>query len=241
VSAVPATELDRIRAAYRERDARATGRATTPAGLNHLHELEHQVLTALLAAGKPPAGSALLDLGTGGGTLLHRLAELGAPDPKGVELSPERVARAHARYPGLDVRCASATELPFEAASFDVVTQFTVLSSVLDPVTRREIAAEVRRVLRPGGILMSYDVRPSPRPLRLARRVVGGAPADAGTPIAPLTRADLETLFGPAERVRTVQLNLDLAELVGGRRPVVAALRLLPPLRSHLLATFRRP
>jgi SAM-dependent methyltransferase len=238
---VTTPELDRIRAAYRERDARAAGRAWTPAYLGHLQELEWQLLAALRAAEVSLPAARVLDLGSGGGYLLHRLRELGAPGPVGIELSEDRVARAHDRYPGLDVRAGSATDLPFDDGAFDLVTQFTVLSSVLDDATRRAIAAEALRVLRPGGVLISYDLRPSPRPLRLARRLVGGPPADAGTPTAALAAADLERLFGRLERVRLVQLNLDLAELAGGRRAVVAALRLLPPLRSHLLATVRKP
>jgi SAM-dependent methyltransferase len=238
---VTTPELERIRAAYRERDARAAQRAWTPAYLGHLQELEWQLLAALRAAGVALPAARVLDLGSGGGYLLHRLRELGAPDPVGIELSEDRVARARERYPGLDLRAGSATALPFEDGAFDLVTQFTVLSSVLDEGTRRAIAAEAQRVLRRGGVLISYDLRPSPRPLRAARRLVGGPPADVGTPTRALARADLERLLGPAERVRLVQLNLDLAELVGGRRAAVAALRLLAPLRSHLLATVRKP
>jgi SAM-dependent methyltransferase len=182
----------------------------------------------------------VLDIGSGTGYLLHRLSELGARDPKGVELVPERVEEARRRYPGLDVSCASATELAFSDASFDVVTQFTCLSSILDVGTRHVIARETLRVLRPGGVVRSYDLRPSPRPLRGPRRLFGG-PLDPRTPIAPLGPADLRGLWGEPERLRAVQLNLDVARAVKGRRALVAVLRAMPPLRSHLLATFRKP
>ncbi len=238
-----ADELDRIRAAYDERDRRPAGDARRtwahPAHALHLHELEWQVLAALRAAQVRLADSAVLDVGTGGGYLLHRLAELGAASAAGVELSPDRVARAAERYPGLDVRCANAADLPFPEGTFDVVTQFTCLSSVLDPAVRADVAREMLRVTRPGGIVLSYDLRPSPALLRAARRL-GPAPADAATPTAALGPDELRRLFGDPERLRAVQLNLDVSELVGGRRPVVAVLRLVPPLRSHLLATFRR-
>jgi SAM-dependent methyltransferase len=151
----------------------------------------------------------------------------------------DRVRRARERFPDLDVRAGSATELPFEDGSFDLVNQFTVLSSVLDPDVRAAIAGEMRRVARPGGVLLSYDLRPSPRVLAAARRRIGGAPADAATPTVALDEQELRRLFGVCERLRSVQLNLDLAELVGARPPVVRALRALPPLRSHLLGTFR--
>lgn len=231
-------ELERIRAAYRERDRRP-GRAKGAAGGLYQQELERQVTAALSAAGVALADGPVLDVGAGDGFLLSRLAALGARDTIGVELVPERVAMARDRHPDVDVRCASATALPFDAGTFTVVTQFTVLSSVLDPGVRHRIAAEMLRVLRPGGVVVSYDLRPSPRLLRALRRRFGGPPADFGTPTEALSADELRRLFGPLERLRTVQLNLDLAELVGGRRPVVAALRRLPPLRSHLLATVR--
>jgi SAM-dependent methyltransferase len=237
-------ELDRIRNAYRVRDRRSDGqprrRDADLALAGHLHELEWQVLLALHAADVALAGSSLLDLGCGGGYILQRFIELGARDPVGVDLVPERVQGAQMRYPHLDVRCASADELPFDDATFDVVTQFMCLSSALDSSLRTRIAAEAWRILRPGGIVLSYDIRPSPRPLRVARRLMGGPPADAGTPTVAIGTGELRRLWGTEERLRIVQLNLDVARLVQGRRPAVAALRVLSPLRSHLLATFRK-
>jgi SAM-dependent methyltransferase len=236
-------ELDRIRAAYRERDRTSAERVArgwdSPAYVVHAHELEWQLLAALRAGHVSLAGSSVIDIGSGGGYLLNRLAELGAAEAVGVDLVPERVAEAQQRYPRLDLHCASATELPFPDDRFDIATQFTCLSSVLDAVTRRAIAAEMLRVVRPGGVVLSYDLRPSPRALRALRRVARGAPADASTPTQPLSRSELEDLFGRVERVRDVQLNLDLAEMLRGRRGLIAALRLARPLRSHTLATFR--
>ncbi|HEU4974349.1 MAG TPA: class I SAM-dependent methyltransferase [Baekduia sp.] len=236
-------ELERIVAAYRQRDSvpamGGTLRHADPAYVSHLHELEWQVVVALQASGVVLEESRLLDTGTGSGAFLQRLRQLGARHPVGIELVPERVEQAHRDYPELDVRCSSATGIPFDDDTFDVVTHFMCLSSVLDAGTRREIAAEMWRVLAPGGVVLSYDLRPSPRVLRAGRRLLG--PGDSRTPVKPLALADLELLWGRPERVRSVQLNLDLARLVGGRRAIVAALRACPPLRSHLLAMFRKP
>src|SRR5207249_4035972 len=54
---------------------------------------------------------------------------------------------------------ADAAALPFADDSFDVVAQFTTLSSILDPGLRRSVADEMRRVLRPGGAILWYDMR----------------------------------------------------------------------------------
>jgi SAM-dependent methyltransferase len=54
---------------------------------------------------------------------------------------------------------ASAYELPFDAASFDLVYMITVLPEIPDPA---RALAEVRRVLRPGGILAVSEFLPDP-------------------------------------------------------------------------------
>ena len=68
----------------------------------------------------------------------------------GVDLSPGMLEHARAR--GLDVHEASATELPFEDASFDAAVSFKVLAHV------EQIAVamgEMGRVVRPGGRVMA--------------------------------------------------------------------------------------
>jgi SAM-dependent methyltransferase len=237
-------ELERIRAAYEERDRRggsARGGWDSPAYVVHMHELEWQLLKALREAQIDLSSSRVLDVGAGGGYLLNRLAEFGAREAVGVELVPERVEQARSHYPGIEMHCASASELPFEDDSFDVVTQFTCLSSVLDDAVRGAMANEMRRVTRRNGVIVSYDLRPSPRVLRVLRRRLGGPARDSATPTAALGFDALTRLFGQPERANAVQLNLDLAELVGGRRRLIAALRVIRPLRSHTLATFRVP
>ena len=54
---------------------------------------------------------------------------------------------------------ADGRELPFPDHRFDLTFQGTMLSSVLDPGHRETIAAEMRRVTRPGGLILWYDMR----------------------------------------------------------------------------------
>jgi ubiquinone/menaquinone biosynthesis C-methylase UbiE len=97
------------------------------------------------------AGLDVLDVGSGQGIDLVRYARAGAR-VTGVDLTPRHVelARAHlaaAELPG-NVVLGDAEELPFEGASFDLVSSNGVLHHTPD------IAAalrEIRRVLRPGG------------------------------------------------------------------------------------------
>ncbi|MDX6685112.1 MAG: hypothetical protein QOF26_3080 [Baekduia sp.] len=90
----------------------------------------------------------LLDAGCGSGRTLDDLARYGRVS--GVDLSPEAVAAARRRGHD-DVRVARVEELPFADATFDVVTCLDVVEHTPDD---RATLAELRRVTRPGGLMV---------------------------------------------------------------------------------------
>jgi ubiquinone/menaquinone biosynthesis C-methylase UbiE len=95
-------------------------------------------------------GSSLLDLGCGEGLL----ALLKRKDVylAGIDLSPELVEMATRN--GYDRACVGQlTELPFEDASFDYVVSLDVFGHV-DFADKDALLAEIKRVLRPGGVTM---------------------------------------------------------------------------------------
>jgi SAM-dependent methyltransferase len=93
-------------------------------------------------------GARLLDAGCGSGRTLDELARYGRVS--GVDLSPEAVEAARRRGHE-DVRVARVEELPFADATFDVVTCLDVVEHTPDD---RATLAELRRVTRPGGLLL---------------------------------------------------------------------------------------
>jgi SAM-dependent methyltransferase len=101
-------------------------------------------------------GERVLELGCGDGVLL---AELAAREVSaiGLDMSPEELALARAR--GATVVQGCAQQLPFAGARFDAVVSHLAFT-LMDEVDA--IAAEVARVLVPGGRLLA---------------VVGGGPA----------------------------------------------------------------
>ena len=118
-------------------------------------------------------GRDVLEVGCGTGLILERVAEV-ARSHIGIDLSDEMLAHARAR--GLETRQASATELPFEDASFDVVYSFKVLSHVPD---LRLALSEMARVTRPGGrVFIELYNRHSLR--YLIRKLRGGAGIGGG-------------------------------------------------------------
>ena len=109
----------------------------------------------------PLAEASIADVGCGEGRWLLEFLQWGAvaANLHGIDLIAERIAYARKRIPGADLRSGDAAKLPWRDASFDLVTQFTVFSSIPDTKVQVEVAAEMLRVLRPGGRILWYDCR----------------------------------------------------------------------------------
>ncbi|MEX2245463.1 MAG: class I SAM-dependent methyltransferase [Dehalococcoidia bacterium] len=103
------------------------------------------------------AGADVLDVGTGVGRWARWYA--GWPDARvvGIDIEPQRLARARSLGGGVRYEEMSADALTFEDASFDVINSVTVLQHVPHDVKRRAIA-EMARVLRPGGRVVLFEV-----------------------------------------------------------------------------------
>jgi len=107
-----------------------------------------------------------------------------------------------------------ATDLPFEAASFDIVTMFDLLEHVPDDAA---VAREALRVLRPGGwVLVSTPDRERWRYpyYRVFRPICPSEEtlfAEWGHVRRGYTRGELDTLFGAPADVATSFINPLLA------------------------------
>ena len=116
----------------------------------------------------------VLEVGCGTGLLLERIAE-GARRAQGIDISPGMLELARQR--GLSVDEGSATALPYEDESFDVVYSFKVLAHVRDIETA---VAECRRVVKPGGWLFLEFY--NPQSVRyLVKRLAGPQKISAST------------------------------------------------------------
>jgi ubiquinone/menaquinone biosynthesis C-methylase UbiE len=157
------SEADRILTEYARREEELPeGRydPADPAQLFIRQGIERAFARTLRDAGALPlAGKRILDVGCGYGQWLADLETLGAERAllAGADLVPERVERAQARLAGADIRQADASALPFEDGRFDLVLQSMMFSSILDEGVRRAAAAEIERVLAPGGAVLWYD------------------------------------------------------------------------------------
>jgi SAM-dependent methyltransferase len=97
------------------------------------------------------AGHRAVDVGCGPGALTAELVRrLGPAAVTAVDPSEPFVAAARARYPGVNVRLASAERLPFEDRAFDAALAQLVVHFMADPVAG---LAEMARVTRRDGVV----------------------------------------------------------------------------------------
>ena len=93
------------------------------------------------------AGDRLLDVACGAGLAVELAAVRGATCA-GIDASPRLIAVARDRLPDADLRVGDMHALPWDDATFDVVTSFRGIWG-----TTPDAVAEARRVLEPGGRL----------------------------------------------------------------------------------------
>jgi len=133
-------------------------------------------------------GRRVLDLGCRDGALTREFAA----GNEVVGIDADRDALAEAQKLGIETRWADLDEpLPFPDASFDVVVAGELLEHLRDP---RQLVAEARRVLRPGGTLVASV----PNAYRLKNRLrflSGRKPEDDPTHLQMFAADDVRKLL----------------------------------------------
>jgi SAM-dependent methyltransferase len=107
-------------------------------------------------------GQTVLDIASGDGYGAHLLAQY-ASHVIGVDVSSRAVQYARASYSraNLDFRVGDCAEIPLDSDSVDTVVSFATLEH-LD--LQHEMLREIRRILRPGGLLVISTSRRQDRP-----------------------------------------------------------------------------
>jgi SAM-dependent methyltransferase len=225
-------EASRIRAVYAQREAtRAEERYAywQPANLFLIQQLERAIVQTLQRRDMLPLTECrVLDVGCGDGFWLRFLLRLGAVPTNlyGIDLLENRVEQARLLAPNMDLRVEDATALPYREEYFDIVTQFTMFTSILSPEIKQRIGGEMLRVLQPGGIVLWYDFVMNPR-----NKDTQGIGA-----------AELRALFPDCDyRFSRVTLAPPLTRMLA-RRSWLACylLEKMPLLRTHYLATITK-
>ena len=161
---MPLDDKDRLRHEYQERERHFEGtQKYGPQDVAYQFTMQQReaALTRLFKRQGigSLAGLMLLDVGCGNGGILPQFLARGATPGRlhGTDLLPSRLKRAHERFPELLLTCSDGQQLPYATGTFDIVTQFTVFSSILDSGIRESMANEMLRVVKPDGLIIWYD------------------------------------------------------------------------------------
>lgn len=99
----------------------------------------------------------ILDFGCGYGRTLAELADGGYTDLSGIDFSETLIERGRAENPTLDLTAYPGGPLPYEDDSFDAALMLGVFTCMIETKTQAETLIELRRVLKPGGVLYIND------------------------------------------------------------------------------------
>lgn len=103
-------------------------------------------------------GDDVLEVGPGPG-LTTDILRAALPNITAIELDEDLANALRARLAGSNVTVVNhdATQMPFEDASFSGAALFTMLHHVPTAELQDRLFAEIRRVLRSGGVFMAMD------------------------------------------------------------------------------------
>jgi ubiquinone/menaquinone biosynthesis C-methylase UbiE len=226
-----AREIERIRAEYarRKRDISKTFYSWDRVSNCFTHNQLVRDCIAELTRGKmfPLENRSVADIGCGSGTWLLEFAQWEASDLHGIDLDESRIERAKARFPSAKLHVGDARHLPWQNSSFDLVSQFTLFSSILSGTVKKQIAREMWRIVKPGGVILWFDLRVNnPR-----NKSVRG-----------ISSSEIHSLFPDGSiRLRRVTLAPPLARRIVPISWIAASLlEKIPVLRTHYLGIIRK-
>lgn len=102
----------------------------------------------------PASAARWLDVGCGTGAFTQLVTKHCSPRSiTGIDPASAQIEHARKQSPNADFRVGGATPLPFADNEFDIVASALVINFIPD---RPKALSEMRRVLRPGGIVTAY-------------------------------------------------------------------------------------
>ena len=201
--------FDRYESEYEEHVHRSIGWSGADHGFFLEAKAQHLLRLVRRHIGDPGAAR-VLDVGCGIGVMHRFLGGFGALN--GVDVSAASIERARGENPAVEYAVADVTAMPYGDGAFDVAFASGLLHHL--PLEQRDAAlAEVRRVVRPGGLVVAFEHNPLNPLTRLA--------------VARCAFDDDAVLLSPSElRTRFLRVRL---------RPVESRYILFFPWRGRIL------
>ena len=101
--------------------------------------------------------SCILDVGCGYGRTLDELYHNGYCNLIGIDFSSGMIERGKRQFPYLDLRVKEDAKIALPDASVDAVILFAVLTCIRTNEEQEQLLSEIKRVLKPRGILCIND------------------------------------------------------------------------------------
>lgn len=156
-------ELDRLKQVYVDRkDLKINYHPALPENYYLINSREKVFVSSLLKCfGTNFDNVKVLDLGFGYGHDIFTLIKSGfkVENISGVEVIEERFNNLKNIIPNANLKLNNGFNIPFDNEEFDLIIQSTVFSSILDKNSRKELANEMIRVLKPKGKIFFYDLK----------------------------------------------------------------------------------
>jgi ubiquinone/menaquinone biosynthesis C-methylase UbiE len=227
-------EIERIRQVYETQynpdpgDRAYIWHPRNPVSISYRHALENALVALFNQARLELNELDILDVGCGNGNLLRFFLALGAEPQKlhGIDLVQSRIEAARQHSPAaIQFRQGDAQNLPYPAGSMDLVCTFTVFSSILQNETRQNVARQAERVLKPGGMILWYDMR------RAQTKTTQGIELDA-----------IQALFPEFKLYQLKKIHPAWGTRIARRSPLAFNLLEWIPVtpRSHYLALWQK-
>jgi ubiquinone/menaquinone biosynthesis C-methylase UbiE len=101
--------------------------------------------------------SLIVDYGCGYGRTLKQLYDVGYPKLIGFDYSSGMIERGKRSFSELDLRVSTNNSITCESNIVDAVILFAVLTCIIDDNQQIKLIEEIKRVLKPGGIIYIND------------------------------------------------------------------------------------
>ena len=226
-----ATEIQRIRTEYERRKREVPQNYYSWGRLSNCFHHTQLVRDCIGEISRenmfPLENRSVADIGCGSGKWLLEFAQWDAHALHGIDLDESRVKLAKERLPSADLCVGDARQLPWREDSFDLVSQFTLFTSILNDTVKKQIAQEMLRVVKPNGVILWFDFRfNNPR-----NHNVSGIDSE-----------EIRSLFpNCAIRLRRVTLAPPVARAIVPISWIAASiLEKIPFLRTHYLGIIRK-
>jgi SAM-dependent methyltransferase len=153
------SEAERIREVYEAREQSIPAERYSYRNVG-TRLIERELEDVLLSWLPDLRAKRILEVGCGRGDRLQHLIRWGASPENlvGVEIIRDRADEARNSLPSCALICHSSAERLTHLGTFDLIFQFTMFTSILDFEVKKTIASQMLYVLRPGGLIVWYDM-----------------------------------------------------------------------------------